>query len=377
MPRILLVTNDFPPTVGGIQSYLRDFLDTLDPADVLVFASTQDSQAARDFDATLPYQVIRWAQSMMLPTPATSREMSRIIADYGIETVWFGAAAPLALMAKAARSAGAAKVIASTHGHEVGWSMIPGARQILRRIGDHCDVVTYISDYTLGRFNTAFGSHPQFVHLPSGVDIQTFQPVGSQLQAQTRDRLGVGADPLVVCISRLVARKGQDQLIRALPQLRLSHPRTRLLIVGTGGYESRLRRLAAKEGVDNAVVFTGSLPFDEMKAILGCADVFAMPARTRGKGLDVEGLGIVYLEAQACAIPVIAGNSGGAPETVTADSGIVVDGGDLKELTMALEELLADQTRRKEMGEAGRVNVEDNWTWEIMGARLREIVVPM
>lgn len=372
MSRTLLVTNDFPPTVGGIQSYLRDFLDTLDPAQVVVFASTQDPGAAAAHDAELPYRVIRWPRRIMLPTPGTAREMARIIRELGIETVWFGAAAPLALMGAAARRAGASRVIASTHGHEVGWSMLPGARQVLRRIGDSADVVTYISDYTLRRFRRAFGTRPRFVHLPSGVDVDWFRPDTPAERAATRRRFGFGDGPLVVCISRLVPRKGQDQLIRAWPDVRRSHPEARLIIVGAGSYGRVLRDLAAP--LADAVEFTGPLSTPDLRAVLACADVFAMPARTRGRGLDVEGLGIVYLEAQACGVPVVAGDSGGAPETVTPETGVVVDGRDLEELTATLNGLLADPDRLGAMGRQGRRHATEHWTWDIMGARLRELV---
>lgn len=370
MSRTLLVTNDFPPTVGGIQSYLRDFLGTLDPEQVVVFASTQDRSAAAEFDAGLPYRVIRWPRHVMLPTPTTAEAMSQIIRELDIDTVWFGAAAPLALMGAAARRAGATRIVASTHGHEVGWSMLPGARQVLRRIGDTADVVTYISDYTLRRFRRAFGPHPEFRHLPSGVDVDWFRPATPEEKAATRGRHGAG--PLVVCVSRLVPRKGQDMLIRAWPRILERHPTARLLIVGSGSHGSALRRLAAP--LADAVVFTGPLPTGELRSLLASADVFAMPARTRGGGLDVEGLGIVYLEAQACGLPVIAGDSGGAPETVTPDTGLVVDGRSEEELASALLMLLDDPRHAAALGEAGRRHAVSSWTWDIMGSRLRDIL---
>lgn len=362
MPRTLLVTNDFPPTVGGIQSYLRDFLLTLDPAETVVFASTQDEAAAAAHDAELPYRVIRWPRRVMLPTPTTADAMSRIIRELDIDTVWFGAAAPLALMGAAARRAGARRIIASTHGHEVGWSMVPGARQVLRRIGESADVVTYISDYTLRRFRRSFGPHPQFRHLPSGVDVDWFRPA-----ARPDDQ-----PPTVICVSRLVPRKGQDMLIRAWPRVLTRHPSARLEIVGSGSHEKALRRMA--EPLGDAVVFTGPLPTEDLRDRLAAADVFAMPARTRGGGLDVEGLGIVYLEAQACGVPVIAGDSGGAPETVTPGTGIVVDGRDDDELAAALLRLLDDPRLAAGMGEAGRRYAVEEWSWDIMGARLRDIL---
>ncbi|MDO4908754.1 MAG: glycosyltransferase family 4 protein [Corynebacterium sp.] len=392
MPKVLLVTNDFPPTLGGIQSYLRDFLATLPPESVMVFASTQDAKAAEEYDKTLPYPVVRWPRKVMLPTLPTMAKMQELIREHNIETVWFGAAAPLGLMGKAAKAAGAKRVVATTHGHEVGWSMIPGARQCLRAIGNSADVVTYIASYTLGRIKPAFGDHPEFVHLPSGVDVERFQPVDKK---PGRERFGWGDDPVVVCISRLVRRKGQDKLISVWPRIRTHFPNARLCIIGGGPYERGLKEHAAtaqgfdryseaKEAFDassnpdslyDGIYFMGKLSDEDLVLALGAADVFAMPCRTRGGGLDVEGLGIVYLEAQAAGIPVVAGNSGGAPEAVSTGTGIVVNGRDLDAIYSAIAELLENKDLATAMGEAGRDWVCENWTWEIMGQRLRDILL--
>ncbi|QRP61409.1 glycosyltransferase family 4 protein [Corynebacterium minutissimum] len=372
MARTLLVTNDFPPTIGGIQSYLRDFLRTLAPQDVVVFASTQDVDAAAEYDKSVDYTVVRWPRKVMLPTPATAREMQRLIREYGIETVWFGAAAPLALMASAARKAGARHIVATTHGHEVGWSMLPGARQALRRIGDTSDVVTYISEYTRRRLTRAFGPHPRWVHMPSAVSLEDFVPATEAQKAEARQHFGLGEGPVIVCISRWVPRKGQDQLLRAMPRVRQAYPDAQLLIIGRGSYESTLRVLAQEYCPD--AVLKEARDTDELLMALHAADIFAMPARTRGGGLDVEGLGIVYLEAQAAGLPVIAGDSGGAPETITPESGVVVRGSVLAEVEEAVELLLGDVPLRHHMATSGRRHVEEHWTWEIMGARLREVL---
>lgn len=369
----LVVTNDFPPRIGGIQSYLRDFIATQDPSTITVFASTQDASEARSYDAGLDYEVIRWPRSMMLPTPTTADAMAEIIKARDIDNVWFGAAAPLALMAPAARKAGASKIIASTHGHEVGWSMLPGSRQLLGKIGAEVDVLTYISQYTLRRFQRAFGKNPEFKHLPSGVDLDIFHPATQQERHETRQRFGFkDTTPLIICISRLVPRKGQDSLLKAMPALIDARPDAHLLIVGSGRYEQKLKRLA--QGIEENVSFLGRLEFQEMLHVLAAADIFAMPARTRGGGLDVEGLGIVYLEAQASGVAVVAGTSGGAPETVTPETGIVVEGSDVDKLSEVLVTLLDDPIARAAMGAAGRAHVEAEWSWEIMGARLKEIL---
>ncbi|MDO5097889.1 MAG: glycosyltransferase family 4 protein [Corynebacterium sp.] len=371
--RVLLVTNDFPPTIGGIQSYLRDFLATLNPENVVVFASTQDAAAARQWDAAAPYRVYRWHRRVMLPTPATVRRMQEIIREENIDVVWFGAAAPLGLMARFARSAGAARVVASTHGHEVGWSMLPGARQLLRVIGRRCDIVTYISDYTLGRFRSAFGD-TIFAHLPSGVHTDRFSPLSEQERDLTRRRLGLDpTGPVVVCVSRLVPRKGQDHLLAVWPEVVAEFTEATLVLVGSGPYRNRLTRMA-QSCPHGSVRFTGRVSEADLADFVRCAEVFAMPCRTRGGGLDVEGLGIVFLEAQAAGIPVIAGDSGGAPETVTSDSGIVVAGRSKKQLFDALRLLLSTPQLRQHMSAAGQHHVADNWTWEIMGARLRRIL---
>lgn len=371
--RVLLVTNDFPPTIGGIQSYLRDFLATLPSGDVVVFASTQDAEAATEYDQLLGVTIYRWPKKVMLPTPSVCRRMCEIIKQEHIDVVWFGAAAPLALMAPAAREAGVQKVVASTHGHEVGWAMLPIARQLLRRIGNHCDVVTYISEYTLGRIRSAIGSHPQYLRLPSGVDVQRFHPPADR--HLVRAQLGWEDALVVLCTSRLVARKGQDSLLKAWPKVLERFPQARLVLVGSGPYRPRLEAMRATMGAAaHSVSMPGRISEELMEQMLQAADVFAMPCRTRGKGLDVEGLGIVFLEAQASGLPVIAGDSGGAPETVPSGTGVVVSGHDVEQLGNALALFLGDEGRRQAYGAAGRSHVEQQWTWELMGAKLRAVL---
>ncbi|NMF31113.1 glycosyltransferase family 4 protein [Corynebacterium ammoniagenes] len=376
MPRTLLVTNDFPPTIGGIQSYLRDFLGCLDPNDVVVFASTQDAEAAQEFDSKAAYTVVRWPRKVMLPTAATSRRMQELIRAHNIDTVWFGAAAPLALMGKAAKQAGAKKVVATTHGHEVGWSMLPGARQALRLIGNYADCITYISQYTLQRFHKAFGPHPRWVHMPSAVSVGSFQ-AATESKSQAKEHFGLvdaPSAPVILCVSRLVPRKGQDQLLRAMPIVRGQVPDAQLLIIGRGRYRSTLEVLAKMYAPD--AIIQEAKDDAELSLAFAAGDVFAMPVRTRGGGLDVEGLGIVYLEAQAAQLPVIAGNSGGAPETITAETGVVIDGNNVQEIADALVTMLSNPQQSAAMGQAGREHVEENWTWDVMGKQLRIALNP-
>ena len=374
MTRVLLVTNDFPPRRGGIQSYLHELVGQLlhrDDYSLTVYAPKW--KGCEEFDreaAVTGYRVFRHPTTLMLPGPGVDDRMRRLISDNDIETVWFGAAAPLALLAPRARSAGARRVVASTHGHEVGWSMLPLARNALRRIGDDTDVVTYVSRYTRGRFASAFGPHAALEYVPPGVDTDRFAP-DPAARAEMRSRYGLGDRPVVVCLSRLVPRKGQDMLIRALPAIRDRVDAAALVIVGSGPYQSTLHRLARETGVTEDVVFTGGVPGAELPAHHAMADVFAMPCRTRGAGLDVEGLGIVFLEASANRVPLVAGRSGGAPETVQDGvTGRVVDGLNVDEIATAISEILADPERAAEMGAAGRRWIVDNWQWRSQAARL-------
>jgi phosphatidylinositol alpha-1,6-mannosyltransferase len=252
--------------------------------------------------------------------------------------------------------------------------MLPAARQVLRRIGRDADVVTVVSRYTRGRFAAAFGPDAALEPLPPGVDADVFRP-DPQARATLRRRYGLGDARVVTCLSRLVARKGQDQLIRALPQLRARVPGTRLLLVGDGPDAHRLRGLADAHGVTEHVVFTGSVPAGELPAHHAVGDVFALPCRTRGGGLDVEGLGIVLLEASASGLPVVAGDSGGAPETVREGiTGHVVGGRDTGALADTLTGLLVDRDQARRMGAAGREWMLRDWALPALVQRLQGLL---
>ncbi len=374
MSRVLLVTNDFPPRRGGIQSYLGEFVNRLVDSkshSVTVYAPKWKGAEAFDEAAeSAGYRVVRHPTTLMLPVPTVDTRMRRLIEENHIDTVWFGAAAPLALLAPRARQAGAKRVLASTHGHEVGWSMLPVARSVLRSIGDHTDVVTFVSRYTRSRFAPAFGPKAALEYLPPGVDSDRFHP-DPAARAELRRRYRLGERPTVVCLSRLVPRKGQDMLIQALPAIRRRVEGAALVIVGGGPYLETLRKLTRDYEVEDHVTFTGGVPGDELPAHHAMADVFAMPCRTRGAGMDVEGLGIVFLEASATGIPVVAGDSGGAPEAVQHNkTGLVVDGNSVAEIGEAVSELLIDRDRAAAMGAAGREWVRTQWRWDLLAARL-------
>ena len=369
--KTLIVTNDFPPRAGGIQAFVHQLALRQPAGSVVVYASTHDGAAA--FDAAQPFPVVRHPTSLMLPVPAVLRRARAVARAEGCMSAWFGAAAPLGLLAPGLRAAGVHRFVASTHGHEAGWAMLPGARTLLRRIGAGVDVLTYLGDYTRSRLAPVVGGRTRLAHLPPGVDAEAFRP--GLDGAAVRRRLGLADRPTVVCVSRLVPRKGQDVLIRALPGIRRRVPGAALLIVGGGPDQARLRRLADRVGVAGDVRFAGPVSRAELPGHYAAGQVFAMPCRTRRGGLDVEGLGLVYLEASATGLPVVAGSSGGAPDAVRqGETGYVVDGRSVAAVVDRVAGLLNDPASARTMGEAGRAWVVREWRWEVLAARLGRLL---
>ncbi|MEV4255338.1 glycosyltransferase family 4 protein [Spirillospora sp. NPDC049652] len=369
MTKTLVVTNDFPPRPGGIQAFVHGLAVRRPPGSVIVYAPAW--RGAAEFDAEQPFPVVRHPTSLMLPDRDVQRRAVDLLRAEGCDSVLFGASAPLGLLAPALRRAGAGRIVGITHGHEAGWASLPGARGLLRRIGDDVDVLTYLGEYTRSRMARALSpaAVERMARLAPGVDESVFHS-GSGGDA-VRARLGLTDRPVVVCVSRLVPRKGQDALIHAWPHVLRAVPDAALLLVGGGPYRAELTRLADELGVSDSVVFTGSVPWEELPAHYDAGDVFAMPCRTRRRGLDVEGLGIVYLEASATGLPVVAGDSGGAPDAVLdGETGVVVPGRSVRAVAEALMDLLRDPSRARTMGDKGRAWVEREWRWEVQAARL-------
>ncbi|MFF8982975.1 glycosyltransferase family 4 protein [Streptomyces globisporus] len=386
--RTLVVTNDFPPRQGGIETFVRAMTDRFPADSVVVYTSAEPGAAAHD--AALPYPVVRDPARMLLPVPRVTARAAGLARRHGCDSVWFGAAAPLGLMAdRLRRESGVRRVVATTHGHEVWWARSPGARALLRRIGERTDAVTYLGAATRAPIASALGpaAARRMVRLAPGVDAEAFavrqgardavrkgpcDPVGG-----VRERYGLGARPVILCAARLVPRKGQDTLIRALPAVLRAVPDAVLLLTGDGPYARTLHRLAADTGVADAVVLAGGRPHPEMPEHYAAADVFAMPCRTRRRGLEVEGLGIVFLEAAAAGLPVLVGDSGGAPDTVRdGETGHLVDGRDTAAVADRLVALLLDRAAAAEMGEKGRAWVREEWGWESAYATLAGLLRP-
>jgi len=371
----LVITNDFPPRAGGIQSFVHGLVERQPAGSMVVFAPKWSGSAK--FDAGLDFPVVRYPHSVMLPTLGVARRCREIAKEYGCTRVLFGATAPLGLLARGLRKSGIDRIVGITHGHEAAWASTPGSREVIRKIGENTDTITYLGEYT--RNLLAEPLDPQTVarmrRLVPGVDADTFNPGMRPDGQQLRERYGLVDRRVIVCVSRLMPRKGQDTLIHALPVIRRQVPDAALLIVGGGPYRKKLDELVASTHQQDHIVVTGSVPFSELPAHYAAGDVFAMPCRTRNKGWDVEGLGIVYLEASATGLPVVSGDSGGAPDAVVpGETGIVVPGGSPVAVARPLIELLSDPAKAARMGAAGRSWIEADWQWTTMATRLERLL---
>jgi phosphatidyl-myo-inositol dimannoside synthase len=364
VPTTLLVTNDFPPRVGGIQRTLEALWRSLPPDRVAVFCPDSDGAAA--YDAAAPFRIDRQPERFLWPTPAMADRVEASARAVGAEVLLFGATYPLAMLGPRLARRGLPYLTAA-HGFEYWLSLAPGTHSLMRyATGRASRVVVLCSAFIARTVRTAVpGSVPVTVLYP-GADVDRFRP---DLETQDiRATLGIAERPLAVCVSRLVARKGQDILIRSMPAIRERVPDAALLIVGGGPDEDRLRGMAA--GSDD-IFFSGQVGEDDLPRYYAVGDVFAMPCRTRLAGLEVEGWGNVFIEAAACGKPVVVGDSGGAREAlVDGETGILVDGSSVDAVADAVGSLLADPARAAAMGTAGRARVLRSHRWPDIAAQL-------
>jgi phosphatidylinositol alpha-1,6-mannosyltransferase len=298
-----------------------------------------------------------------------------MVKDKKIEVVVFGAAAPLGLMAQSLRKSGVKKIIALTHGHEVWWAKIFPFSFAMKKIGSSVDHLTYLGDFTRSAIAKALDekSANAMVKIAPGIDTAHFIPRSDGVEI--RSQLGLAEKKIIISVGRLVHRKGQDKLIEALPDVLQKIPHAHLLLVGEGPYRKHLEKLVQKFSLTKNVTFVGRILYDKLPIYLSAADLFAMPSRSRFFGLEVEGLGIVYLEASACGIPVVAGKSGGAPDAVLEGvTGVCVDGTDVSDIAMAITDILGDAKRASYMGAAGRNWIVDDWRWDIWSTEFNSLL---
>ena len=374
--KTLFVTNDFGPRAGGIETFIIGLIERLPKSSIIVYTSAQEDTSAYDADwlSNFGVEVIRDKAKILLPTPRVNRAVARIVKERTIKTIAFGAAAPLGWMSSTLRKAGAERIVALTHGHEVWWAKVFPFNLALRKIGTSVDSLTYLGQFTQRAIARSLSkaSAEKMVKIAPGIDVDHFSPQDS---SQLRRELHLENKRVIVSVGRLVHRKGQDHLIQSMPEILKSVPDAHILMVGQGPYLSHLKKLVQELNLVDHVSFIGRIQYAQLPQYICAGDIFAMPSRSRFFGLEVEGLGIVYLEASACGLPVIAGSSGGAPDAVLDGvTGIVVDGENNQEIATAAIKLLKDLDGSKAMGQAGREWIIENWRWEIWSQRFNKLL---
>ena len=373
--KILLVTNDLGPRAGGIESFVLGLLERVEKNSVVILTSTQKNYKEFDRELFDKYGaiVIRDRSKILLPTPRVAGKAAKILTEHQSTTVWFGAAAPLALMAKRLRKVGAKNIVALTHGHEVWWAKLPIFRSAIAKIARDVDSLTYLGEFTKNAMLPVIADASKLVKIAPGIDVNHFSP--SVIDKDLVEKYRLENRRVIVSVGRLVHRKGQDKLIEAMPAILKRYPDTVLLLVGQGPIKSMLDKLIRHHSLENNVIFTGRIQFKDLPKYIQLGEIFAMPSRDRFFGLEVEGLGIVYLEASACGVPVIVGRSGGAPDAVVEnETGLIVDGTNPSEIADAVCHLLGDKKLAKQMGEKGRDWVVANWRWEIWSNKFNALL---
>jgi phosphatidylinositol alpha-1,6-mannosyltransferase len=361
----LLVTNDFPPKVGGIQSYLYELWRRLPPAETHVFTTPYPDAAA--WDAAQAFTVERARARVLLPTPALGRRVDAIAREQAVDVIFLDPMLPLGLVGP---RLGAAPYLVIAHGAEVNVpGRLPGSRLLARRVLRSAAGVVAAGEYPARAAARVAGVTLPTLVVPPGVDTDRFRPLSTDDRNAARRRFGLAADrPLVLGLSRLVPRKGFDVLIDAVAGLDAD---VQLAIGGAGRDAARLERRAAARGITARCTFLGRVPDADLPALYGCADIFAMLCRERWAGLEAEGFGIVFVEAAACGVPSVAGRSGGSHEAVIdGETGLVVDPHDAAGVRAALQRLLDNDTVRTRLGRAARTRAVDELTFDRQVARL-------
>jgi len=374
--KILLVTNDLGPRAGGIETFVLGLLNQLDGSSVVIYTSAQEGSAA--FDSALYSQtgavVIRDRAAILLPSIRVKRKAAEIMKRYGCSTIWFGAAMPLAWISGYLKKNGASRIVALTHGHEVWWAKIPVFSWIFRSSTKDIDVLTYLGDFTRRAIEPVVESNCSLVQIAPGIPLDHFFPAPKR--KDLLETLEIQGRQVLISVGRLVHRKGQDRLIAALPKIISANPGAVLVFVGIGPRRKKLDRLISALGMSEYVRFVGRVDYSDLPDYFRLADLFVMPSRSRFFGLEVEGLGIVYLEASASGIPVVAGLSGGAPDAVlVGETGVLVDGRHPEEIAHTINRLLKDPVALKEMGSRGRQWTEEVWGWSTWGKRFRTVLI--
>lgn len=365
--RHLLVTNDYPPKVGGIQNYLWELWRRLPPDRFCVL--TRPHPGSDAFDAGEPYPIVRSSASFLLPVPKVLAEIRGLAERVGAELVVFDPAVPVGALGPRLEVPYGVVL----HGAEVTVpARLPVAANLLRRTLAGAEVVISASRYAVGEARRLCPEMAPDRYVPPGVDLDRFVPLSDQRRQAARHRLGVSdEETLILSVSRLVPRKGMDRLIEAVADLASGRPSARLIIAGAGRDSGRLERLVARTGAPARLL--GRVAEADLADLYGAADLFAMLCRRRWFGLEQEGFGIVFLEAAAAGVAQVAGASGGAAEAVEHGVGglVVADPGDAAAVAEALASLLDDPDRRRRLGATARQRAAERFGYDRLAGDLR------
>ncbi len=368
----LLVTNDFPPKVGGIQAYLWELWRRLEPDSFAVLTASSDP-GADAFDAEQAARGIRIervASKVLVPTPGLVRRIRQSAERVGADLVVLDPAFPLGVIGPRLGLPYAVLL----HGAEVAVpGRLPVSRSVLAHVVRGSSLVISAGGYPAAEARRAVRGRgmPRVVEIPPGVDLDRFVPLDEDERTRARADLGLPVEgPLVVSVSRLVPRKGMDVLIDAAAQLAGQYPDLTVAIAGRGRDAERLAGRVAELGAP--VRLLGGVSDADLPRLVGAADVFAMLCRNRWLGLEQEGFGIVFLEAAAAGVAQVAGASGGAGEAVEDKvTGVIVrrptEAGDV---ARAVAGLLEDPTGREAMGRAARRRAEASFDYDLLAPRL-------
>ncbi len=373
VPRSLFITNDFPPRIGGAQSYYWGLIKTLDPSQVVIIAP--DQPGGRDFDCSQPYTVHRYPLQQLRPTRGLLKLALELIEKHHIDLVQFGHPLPTGLLGPSIRKRTGLPYIVFLGGAEVTVpAAMPIGSSLLHYVLSNAALLATVSDFTASVAAREVDWKVPAVTLRPPLD-GAFAALPGLSKVAAKAQLGIDGE-LVIIIGRLVPRKGQDRLIESLALLQDEYPRLHLAIIGSGRIAGRLERLAASHGVRERVIMTGALGTEDLKIWLDAADIFACPCRTRWGGLEVEGFGIVFAEASLARLPVLAGRSGGAPESVkNGETGIIPAGDSSEEVADALRRLLVlSPEARMAMGERAREFTLSRHAPEVVGKHYRELL---
>lgn len=366
----LLVTNDFPPKIGGIQSLLWEWWRRLPPESFSVLTSPYEGAAA--FDRAQPYRIERTREPVLLPHPWMVQRINSMARDSGADFVVLDPALPLGLVGRAL----SLPYMVVLHGAEVTVpGRLPFSRQVLGHVLRGATHVIAAGGYPAREGDHAAGRALPTTVVPPGVDTSRFVPLSAVDRSAARARFGLDEnDEVVLGISRLVTRKGYDTVIRAAARIAPQRPRLRVVIGSTGRDEERLRRIAAETNAP--VTFLGRVSHEDLPLLYGCADVFAMMCRNRWAGLEQEGFGIVFVEAASCGIPQIAGDSGGAAEAVADGvTGFVMpDPTDESALAGRIVQILDDEPLRRRMSTASREKAVREFDYDVLARRLGSVL---